>query len=54
MVLSGLYQIVPKIATKERKMGRAHCFAKPDANQHRKFLRRQDTNPVQRKKGLVG
>ena len=28
---------------------RAHCVAKPHANQRRKFLRRQDTNPTQGK-----
>ena len=30
-----------------------HCFAKPDANQHRKFLRIPD-KPNARKKRLVG
>ena len=44
-----LHQTAPKSQHKNPNV-RAHCVAKPDANQNRKFFRRPDTNPTQGKK----
>ena len=45
----GICHKLKQIATKKPNV-RAHCIAKPDANQRRKFFRRPDTNPTQGKK----
>ena len=47
-ICSKLKQIATKMQQKKPNVG-AHCVAKPDINQRRKFLRRPDTNPTQGK-----